>query len=112
MEPIPYRIREEDVDEVLDAYQPSGGGEWTDDARVNARAHVMRNVLEIDDVVRTLPEDARPLTDTVARTHAAGDDSSAGNEARREVALAVIEDLLIRDGFLRAGPGEERVFPV
>jgi len=93
MEPVPYLISEEDVDEVLSAYEPVGGGVWTEDARREARQHVMRNVLDVDDPVRTAVEEDRP-------------------DARRELALAAIEDLLIRDGLIDLTDREKRVFPV
>lgn len=93
MEPVPYLISEEDIDEVLSAYEPVGGGAWTEDARRAARRHVMRHVLDIDDPVRTAPEEDR-------------------RDARREVALAAIEDLLIRDGLIDITDREKRVYPV
>jgi hypothetical protein len=87
MDPVPYTIREADVDEVLAAY-----GDLPPDSREAARTHVLRNVLDIDDVVRTTPE-AQP-------------------EERREAALAAIEDLLIRAGFIDLAADEPRVFPI
>lgn len=84
-EPVPYEIREDDVDEVLSAY------DVPDNMRADARRHIMQQVRAIDDVVRTAPENI-------------GD--------RREVALAAIEDTLIRDGFLDATPDEPRVYPI
>jgi hypothetical protein len=83
-DPVPYEIREEDVDEVLSAYAAP------EEMRAEARKHIMQQILEIDDVVRTAPEN---LSD------------------RREIALAAIEDTLIRDGFLDAEPDEPRVYP-
>ena len=83
-EPIPYLLREEDVDEVLSAYAAP------DSIRGEAKQHVMRHIVEIDEVVRTAPEDA---------------------EERREFALAEIEDLLIKDGFVEAGVDEPRIYP-
>jgi hypothetical protein len=83
-EPIPYLLREEDVDEVLSAYAAP------DSVRAEAKQHVMRHVEEIDDAVRTAPEDA---------------------DERREFALAEIEDLLINDGFVDAAIDEPRIYP-
>lgn len=93
MKPVPYQISEEDIDEVLSAYEPVGGGVWTEPARRSAREHVMRHVLDIDEPVRTAPEEDRP-------------------DIRREVALAAIEDLLIRDGLIDMSDREKRVYPV
>jgi hypothetical protein len=86
VEPVPYQIREEDIDEVLRAYDA------TPDVRAAAREHVLSQVQDIDVIVRTAPED--PETG-----------------ARREVALAAIEDVLIRDGFVD-DPGDDRIYPV
>lgn len=107
MDPVPYEIRTEDVDEVLSAYEAVGGS-WTDDDRKAAVDHVMRHVLEIDETVRTAPEERRlmPRGSDTAGTRA-GDDSP-----RRDLALAAIEDVLIRDGFIDVSDDEERVFPV
>ena len=113
MDPVPYEIREEDVDEVLGAYEATGGGTFTDEERDNARQHVMRHVLELDETVRSAPE-----TDTVRETRADAQRAGTGNErpgeasqARREMALAAIEDLLIRDGFIEGDEDDRRVFP-
>jgi hypothetical protein len=86
MDPVPYTIREEDVEEVLSAY------EAPEDIRAAARDHVMKQVVDIDDIVRTTPEQDR------------GD--------RQEVALAAIEDILIRDGYVELGADEARLYPV
>jgi hypothetical protein len=109
MDPVPYEIREDDVDEVLSAYA-SVGGDWTPEERHAARDHVMKHALDIDETVRTAPEDRRlsPRFDRETREASRpGEDSP-----RREMALAAIEDLLIRDGFIDAGERERRVFPV
>jgi hypothetical protein len=111
MDPVPYEIRVEDIDEVLGAYE-SVGGSWSAEDRAAAADIVMRNVSELNEIVRTAPEDRRVLTRGTqrARTDAMrpGDDSPE----RRDLALAAIEDLLIRDGFLDIGSDSERVFPV
>jgi len=83
-DPIPYKIRSEDVDEVLSAYAVP------DAVRDDARMHVMRRLPDIDEVVRTVPEDF--------------------NE-RREMALAEIEDILISDGYIEASADEPRLYP-
>jgi hypothetical protein len=113
MDPVPYEIREEDVDEVLSAYEPVGGGDWPEERRDAAREHVMANILDLTETIRSASEDPSD------RLGAAGD--RAGNIAdrpgerapeRRDMALAAIEDLLIRDGFLELDADESRAFPV
>ena len=108
MDPVPYEIREEDVDEVLSAYESVGGGSFTESEREEARRHVMRHVLDIDEIVRAAPEDRRVLPREVPAGIRPGDESYP----RRELALAAIEDLLIRDGFIDAAEDEARVFPI
>jgi hypothetical protein len=121
MEPVPYEIREEDVDEVLDAYEPVGGGGWPEATRQEIRQHVMSNVLDLDDVVRSAAE--APVEETAAgaagavggpahRAGEAGERPGDRAPARRDAALAAIEDLLIRDGYIDLDPDEARVFPV
>jgi len=112
MDAVPYEIREEDVDEVLSAYEPVGGGEWPEEQREEARAHVMRNVLEVAETVRSASED--PSDGLGAAGDRAGDMGDRPGERapeRRDMALAAIEDMLIRDGFLEIGEDEQRVFP-
>ena len=112
MDPVPYEIRAEDVDEVLSAYESASGGDWTDDTRNAARRHVMSRVTDIDEIVRSAPEDARDALSSRGR-HAHPESMRPGeqSEARRELALAAIEDLLIRDGFIDVTDDEGRVFP-
>jgi hypothetical protein len=111
MDPVPYTIQEDDVDEVLSAYEPVGGGEWTEEARRTARAHVFRHVTDLDDMVRTAPENERVTQDLRARVHRTGSNSIQDAPSRRELALAAIEDLLIRDGLIGISDREKRVFP-
>lgn len=113
MEPVPYEIREEDVDEVLSAWESTGGRTFDDETRDRARAHVMKQVTDIDDVVRTTPETSvRNSTEDAPRAFSASAGPGETTPARRETALAAIEDILIRDGFIDAAAGEQRVFPV
>lgn len=112
MEPVPYEIREDDIDEVLDAYEPTGGGDWPEEARVEARNHVMRNIKDIGDTVRSAAED--PSGDAGILTTRTGPESDRpGDRApdRRDMALAAIEDLLIRDGYIDLDADEARTFP-
>lgn len=83
-DPIPYRITDEDIDEVLAAYSVP------DDAREEALMDVRRRLLDIDEDVRTVPDDLAE---------------------RREMALAEIEDILINDRIINAMPGEGRIYP-
>src|SRR4051812_35538212 len=103
MEPVPYEIREDDVYEVLGAY---GAAENRDDAV----RHVMARVRDINEIVRTAPETPRDegrLHRDILEPEAArpGDQS----DARRDLALAAIEDVLITGGFVEAA-AEARVF--
>ena len=113
MDPVPYEIEEHDIDEVLDAYEPAGGGEWPEERRREARAHVLENVVDIDRTVRSAAED--PAGASGEPGDRAGDPADRPGDrspARRSMALAAIEDLLIRDGFIDPEPDERRVFPV
>src|SRR5262245_18893318 len=107
MEPVPYRIRAEDVDEVLTAYGTP------EDVRTEAREHVLRQLVDINQAVRTAPEtpDASLHGESIdfVRNNTHLRDMSPD---RREAALASIEDVLLRDGFVALGPNETRLFPV
>lgn len=112
MDPVPYEIEEDDIDEVLDAYEPTGGGEWPEERRKQARAHVLKNVVEIDETVRSASEDpSDALGEAGDRMGDAADRPGDRAPARREMALAAIEDVLIRDGFIDVDADEPRVFP-
>jgi hypothetical protein len=116
MQPIPYEIREDDVDEVLSAYESVGGGTFTEEERAEAKRHVMRHVLDINEEVHMVPEDRRVIARVDAEDEPRHRPLTKGPgelpSARREMALAAIEDLLIRDGFIDVTTDEERVFPV
>lgn len=106
MEPVPYEIREDDVDEVLGAYGASP------ETRDDAIRHVMQNVRDIGEIVRTAPETSAE-SPSLHRDRVEDIGTQAGEQsaARRELALAAIEDILIRDGFLEA-TSDARVYPV
>jgi hypothetical protein len=109
MEAVPYEIHEEDVDEVLNAYDP----EWPEDDRREARQHVMRHVRDLDEIVRSAPEEETANAHSEAfRAGSIGDRPGDREFDRREMALAAIEDLLIRDRFIELDTDESRVFPV
>jgi hypothetical protein len=114
MDPVPYEIREEDIDEVISAYDSTGGGTFTDEERGEARQHVMRNLLELNEMIASAPEErrlqARMDAEDEPRALKAGTPPGA-DSPRRDMALAAIEDLLIRDGFIEVSEDESRVFP-
>ena len=113
MDPVPYEIRDEDIDEVLDAYEPTGGGDWPEEQRREVRAHVMRNVTELDETVRSASEDPSDALGAAGdRAGNIGDRPGERAPARRDMALAVIEDMLIRDGYIELDADEARAFPV
>jgi hypothetical protein len=113
MDAVPYEIRNEDVDEVLDAYEPTGGGEWPEESRREVREYVMKNVLELGETVRSASEDPSDRLGSAGdRMGDIGDRPGERSQDRREMALAAIEDLLIRDGYLEVDEDDERVFPV
>jgi hypothetical protein len=112
MEPVPYEIQEDDVDEVLAVYEPVGGGSWPEEERVKARRHVMSHVVELNEVIATAAEDEGSSEGGVAaRAGQLGEDPGDRSPERRDTALAAIEDLLIRDGFIDLQAGESRAFP-
>jgi hypothetical protein len=113
MDPVPYEIREEDVDEVLDAYEPVGGGTWSEEARGEIRDHVLRHVLELGETIRSAAEGpADAQGEPGERVGDVADRPGDREPARRDMALAAIEDLLIRDGYIDLDADEPRVFPV
>jgi hypothetical protein len=113
MEPVPYEIEEHDIDEVLDAYEAPGGGAWSDQDRRSARDHVLKNVVELNDTIRSASEDpSDALGEAGDRMGDMSDRPGDRAPARRGMALAAIEDLLVRDGFIDVDAGEDRVFPV
>lgn len=111
MDAVPYEISQEDVNQVLSAYEPTGGGDWPDKRRQEARDHVMKHVLELDETIRTASEDPSDAQAT-AGERMGGIASRPGERspAREGMALAAIEDLLIRDGFIDVDADEDRVF--
>lgn len=107
MDPVPYAIRPEDVDEVLSAYGAS------DDEREAARSYVMRHVLDLDEIVSTAPETPHNRG-WLHRDELAPISNQPGDQSpdRREMAMAAIEDLLLREGFLELDVDEPRLFPI
>ena len=106
MEPVPYQIRQEDIDEVLSAYDAP------DDLRSSAREHVLRQVTDIDFIVRTSPENPEAPLAELYRAGQVGDEPGDQSYDRREIALAAIEDVLIRDGFIELTADESRIYPI
>jgi hypothetical protein len=106
MDPVPYEVREEDVDEVLGAY---GAG---DGVREEAVRHVMRRVRDISDMVATAPETSID-TPALHRNVVEPIGTRPGDQSadRRDFALAAIEDILINDGFIEAAT-EDRIYPI
>ena len=111
MDPVPYEIREEDVDEVLSAHEATGGS-WSAEDRAAAVDIVMRNVIELNETVRTAPEERRVMTRGTERAGSAGTRPGENSPERRDMALAAIEDLLIRESFLEVDSDDDRVFPI
>jgi hypothetical protein len=111
MDAVPYEIRVEDVDEVLNAYAPASGA-WPDEVREQAIRYVMSNVVDLNETVRTAPEgSADEVRGAENRAGPVSDRPGDRSEDRRELALAAIEDLLIRDGFIDVDADEPRTFP-
>lgn len=108
MEPRPYQITNEDIDEVISAHESVDHNDFSEQELAVMRAHIMDNILEVDEVSSTAPE-----TDFVATDQAripSEDDGKDPSFARKEAALAAIEDILIRDGYIVVDSDEERVF--
>ncbi|HEU5208693.1 MAG TPA: hypothetical protein VFU06_04710 [Longimicrobiales bacterium] len=113
MDPVPYEIRADDIDEVLAAYEPATG--WSEQDRAAVHRHVMTHVTDLNEIIRTAPEgsgEARLDTRTSAVAEPVGARPGDGSPARREMALAAIEELLISEGLVDARADEQRVFPI
>ena len=105
MKPVRYEIRGDDIDEVLAAY------DVPEDTRDAARAHVLTHVTDIDDIVQAAPEVEADRLRGLRWEGAAEERPGDQSPARRELALAAIEDILIRDGFVEFGDDETRIYP-
>jgi len=116
MDPVPYEIREGDIDEVLNAHELPGGARFSAADRAQIRAHVMRNVLDINEIVRTAPETDEvedPAGEGLLPGRAGPISERPGDQSapRRDMALGAIEDLLIRDGYIELFSDDARAFP-
>ena len=107
MDPVPYNVQPEDVDEVLSAY------DVPETERADARAHVMKQLVAIDEVVRAAPESTSGEQRDPDRPYESpSTDMRDFSQDRRETALAAIEDVLIKDGYVELRAEDARVFPV
>lgn len=106
-DPIPYHIREADIDEVLNAYGAPA------EVRAAARQHVLQQVQDIDEIVRTAPETEGDQQSIHRDVLGAADDRPGDRSSdRRELALAAIEDVLITEGYVEPENPEARLYPI
>jgi hypothetical protein len=106
-DPIPYHIRDVDIDEVLNTYAAP------DEVRAAAHQLVMQRVLDINELVRMAPETAHDQR-LIHRDTLGSGNEHPGDQApeRRELALAAIEDILITAGFVEPDSPENRLYPI